>query len=83
MRPVVMTSLTIVPAMLPAAMGLGAGAGQYGPLAVAVIGGVISSPLLTLVVVPVAYYLLESQVAVSEKVAGRAPTTVKIADTTE
>lgn len=59
MRPVLMTSMTIVLAMLPAAVGVGAGAGQYGPLAVAVIGGVVSSTLLTLVVVPVAYSLLD------------------------
>ena len=59
MRPVLMTSLTIVLAMLPAAIGVGEGAGQYGPLAVAVIGGVISSTLLTLLVVPVAYSLTD------------------------
>ena len=59
MRPVLMTSLTIVLAMLPAAFGVGVGAGQYGPLAVAVIGGVVSSTLLTLVVIPVAYSLME------------------------
>jgi HAE1 family hydrophobic/amphiphilic exporter-1 len=58
MRPVLMTSLTVVLAMLPAALGVGVGAGQYGPLAVAVIGGVVSSTLLTLVVIPVAYLLL-------------------------
>ncbi len=58
MRPVLMTSLTVVLAMMPAALGVGVGAGQYGPLAVAVIGGVISSTLLTLVVIPVAYSLL-------------------------
>ena len=58
MRPVLMTSLTVVLAMLPAAVGVGVGAGQYGPLAVAVIGGVVSSTLLTLVVIPVAYSLL-------------------------
>ncbi len=58
MRPVLMTSLTIVLAMLPAAVGVGVGAGQYGPLAVAVIGGVVSSTLLTLVVIPVAYSLM-------------------------
>ncbi len=58
MRPVLMTSLTIVLAMLPAAIGVGEGAGQYGPLAVAVIGGVVSSTLLTLLVVPVAYSLM-------------------------
>jgi HAE1 family hydrophobic/amphiphilic exporter-1 len=59
MRPVLMTSLTIVLAMLPAAVGIGEGAGQYGPLAVAVIGGVVSSTLLTLLVVPVAYSLMD------------------------
>jgi HAE1 family hydrophobic/amphiphilic exporter-1 len=59
MRPVLMTSLTIILAMLPAALGFGEGSGQYGPLAVAVIGGVVSSTLLTLLVVPVAYSLLD------------------------
>ena len=58
MRPVLMTSLTVVLAMLPAAVGVGVGAGQYGPLAVAVMGGMISSTLLTLVVIPVAYSLM-------------------------
>jgi HAE1 family hydrophobic/amphiphilic exporter-1 len=58
MRPVLMTSLTVVLAMSPAALGVGIGAGQYGPLAVAVIGGVISSTLLTLVVIPAAYSLM-------------------------
>ncbi len=58
MRPVLMTSLTIVLAMLPAALGVGEGAGQYAPLSVAVIGGVISSTALTLLVIPVAYSLL-------------------------
>jgi Cu/Ag efflux pump CusA len=43
-----MTSLTIVLALLPAALGLGAGADTNGPLAVAVIGGMVSSTLLTL-----------------------------------
>ena len=59
MRPVLMTSLTIVLAMTPAAVATEAGAGQYGPLAIAVIGGIVSSTLLTLVVVPVAYSLLD------------------------
>lgn len=58
LRPVLMTSLTIILALLPAAFGLGAGAETNGPLSVAVIGGMISSTLLTLVVVPAAYSLL-------------------------
>ena len=63
LRPVVMTSLTIILALLPAALGLGAGAETNGPLAIAVIGGMISSTLLTLVVVPAAYSLVMSGLA--------------------
>ena len=57
MRPVLMTSLTIILALLPAALGLGAGEETNGPLSVAVIGGMLSSTLLTLVVVPAVYSL--------------------------
>lgn len=59
LRPVLMTSITVILALLPAALGLGAGAETNGPLAVAVIGGMISSTLLTLVVVPAVYSLVE------------------------
>jgi HAE1 family hydrophobic/amphiphilic exporter-1 len=62
MRPVLMTSATIILALSPAAIGLGAGAATNGPLAVAVIGGLISSTLLTLVVVPSVYSLVEHRV---------------------
>ncbi len=58
LRPVIMTSLTLILALFPAALGLGAGAETNGPLAIAVIGGMISSTLLTLVVVPAAYSLV-------------------------
>lgn len=57
LRPVLMTSLTVILALLPAALGLGAGSETNGPLAVAVIGGMISSTLLTLIVVPAVYSL--------------------------
>jgi hydrophobic/amphiphilic exporter-1 (mainly G- bacteria), HAE1 family len=59
MRPVLMTSMTIILALLPAALGFGAGSETNQPLAVAVIGGMISSTLLTLVVVPAVYSLVE------------------------
>jgi HAE1 family hydrophobic/amphiphilic exporter-1 len=62
LRPVLMTSATIILALFPAALGLGAGAETNGPLAVAVIGGMISSTLLTLVVVPSVYSLVEGAV---------------------
>ena len=57
--PVLMTSFTVILALLPAAMGFGAGADTNGPLSVAVIGGMLSSTLLTLVVVPAVYSLVE------------------------
>jgi len=59
MRPVLMTSATVILALFPAALGLGAGAETNQPLAIAVIGGMISSTLLTLVVVPAVYSLVE------------------------
>ena len=57
LRPVLMTSLTLILALLPAALGYGAGSETNGPLSVAVIGGMLSSTLLTLVVIPSAYSL--------------------------
>ncbi len=63
LRPVLMTSLTVIVVMLPPALGLGAGADTNGPLAVAVIGGMVSSTLLTLVVVPAVYSLVEGGLA--------------------
>jgi HAE1 family hydrophobic/amphiphilic exporter-1 len=59
LRPVLMTSLTVILALTPAALGLGAGADTNGPMAIAVIGGMLSSTALTLVVVPAVYSLVE------------------------
>ncbi|MGA9572878.1 MAG: efflux RND transporter permease subunit [Lysobacterales bacterium] len=58
LRPILMTSMTIILAMLPAAFGAGAGADVNAPMAVAVIGGMISSTLLSLVVVPAVFSLV-------------------------
>jgi len=63
LRPVLMTSLTVIFALMPTALGYGAGADTNGPLSAAVIGGMITSTLLTLVVVPVVYSLTERMVA--------------------
>jgi HAE1 family hydrophobic/amphiphilic exporter-1 len=60
MRPVLMTSMTVILALFPAALGFGAGAETNQPLAIAVIGGMISSTLLTLLVVPSVYSLVEN-----------------------
>jgi hydrophobic/amphiphilic exporter-1 (mainly G- bacteria), HAE1 family len=61
LRPVLMTSLTVILALTPPALGLGAGADTNAPLAIAVIGGMVSSTLLTLVVVPAVYSLVENK----------------------
>jgi HAE1 family hydrophobic/amphiphilic exporter-1 len=58
LRPILITTATNVLGLLPLALGFGAGAEMQGPLAVTVIGGLLSSTLLTLVVIPVLYRLL-------------------------
>ena len=60
LRPVLMTSLAAALGMLPLAYGIGAGADMLRPLAVAVIGALCISVLLSLVATPVAYYVLRS-----------------------
>ncbi len=74
MRPVLMTSATVILALTPAALGLGAGAETQKPLAIAVIGGMFSSTLLTLVVVPAVYSLLEKWM---EKRAAKSAMTIR------
>jgi hydrophobic/amphiphilic exporter-1 (mainly G- bacteria), HAE1 family len=59
LRPILMTTLAMIFGMLPLALGLSEGSEQRSSLGQSVIGGVITSSLLTLVVVPVVYTLLE------------------------
>jgi hydrophobic/amphiphilic exporter-1 (mainly G- bacteria), HAE1 family len=59
LRPIVMTTLAMIFGMLPLSLALGAGSEMRAPMARAVIGGLITSTLLTLLVVPVVYSLLE------------------------
>ena len=58
LRPILMTAVAAVTGMLPLALALGAGSQMLQPLAIAVIGGVAISMLLSLVVTPILYYLL-------------------------
>jgi hydrophobe/amphiphile efflux-1 (HAE1) family protein len=60
LRPILMTTLAMIFGMLPMAIGLGDGGESQAPMGRAVIGGVITSTLLTLVVVPVAYTYLDN-----------------------
>lgn len=59
LRPIIMTTASSVLGMVPIALGFGAGAELRQPMAVAIIGGLLTSTLLSLVVVPVLYTLLE------------------------
>ncbi len=59
LRPIAMTALTTMLAMLPMAMGLGEGAEVQAPMAVVVVGGLLSSTFLTLIFLPVIYSLLD------------------------
>ena len=63
LRPIVMTTVAMIFGMLPLAFALGAGAEQRAPMARAVIGGLITSTVLTLFVVPVVYTLLDDATA--------------------
>jgi HAE1 family hydrophobic/amphiphilic exporter-1 len=59
LRPIIMTTVAMIFGMLPLAMAIGAGAETRAPMARAVIGGLITSTMLTLFVVPVVYTLLD------------------------
>ena len=59
LRPILMTTAAMIGGMLPLALGLGDGGEQQAPMGRAIIGGVITSTLLTLVVVPVIYTYLD------------------------
>ncbi len=63
LRPILMTTIAMILGMLPSAMGRGEGSDFRAPISIATIGGLITSTLLTLVVVPVAYLLLARMVA--------------------
>jgi hydrophobic/amphiphilic exporter-1 (mainly G- bacteria), HAE1 family len=58
LRPILMTTFALLAGMLPVALGMGEGADFRAPLGRAVIGGVLTSTVLTLLVIPVAYEIL-------------------------
>jgi len=59
LRPILMTTFALIAGMLPVALGLGEGGEFYRPLAIAIIGGTITSTILTLLVVPTYYDSIE------------------------
>lgn len=61
-RPIMMTSLTTILALLPMCFGFGEGASLRSPMALAVIGGLFTSTIMTLVVIPCVYYIFDKKV---------------------
>jgi len=70
MRPILMTTAAMIFGMLPLALGIGPGAETRAPMAHAIIGGLITSTMLTLVVVPVVYTLLDDFTTKSPRIGG-------------
>lgn len=60
LRPILMTGFAMIFGMLPVALAMGEGGEARAPMAVCVIGGLITSTILTLVVVPVIYTLMDA-----------------------
>ncbi len=71
LRPILMTTLAMVFGMVPLAFGLAEGSEQRAPMGQAVIGGTITSSILTLVVVPVVYTYLDDLAMWTKRVFGR------------
>ncbi len=59
LRPILMTTITTVLGLLPLALGFGEGAELRAPMAIAIVGGLLAATVLTLIVVPVVYSLVE------------------------
>src|SRR5207237_10874454 len=82
LRPILMTTLSIIAGLIPVAIGIGAGSEQRASIAVTIIGGQTLCLLLTLLVVPVAYSYLAEVEAVSwtvwaARIFGRLPSPPK------
>jgi multidrug efflux pump subunit AcrB len=67
LRPIVMTALATVAGMLPLAFAIGAGSQMLQPLAIAVIGGVLISMVLSLIITPAVHFYLSGKTESSEK----------------
>jgi HAE1 family hydrophobic/amphiphilic exporter-1 len=59
LRPILMTTATTILGLAPLAIGLGEGARLRAPMAITVVGGMVTSTILTLIVIPVVYELID------------------------
>ena len=67
LRPILMTSMTTILAMTPLALGLGEGGEAQAPMARAIIGGLLSSNIITLIIIPTVYAIFNRRAAVAGK----------------
>jgi HAE1 family hydrophobic/amphiphilic exporter-1 len=63
-RPILITSVTTILALLPLTFGIGEGSSLRAPMALAVIGGLVTSTVLTLIVIPAVYRFLAGKVKI-------------------
>lgn len=77
LRPIVMTTLAMIFGMIPAAIATGSGSESRAPMAQAIIGGLITSTVLTLFVVPIAYTILDDLKNKFNKVVHKKPAKVE------
>ncbi|WP_155273210.1 efflux RND transporter permease subunit, partial [Lysinibacillus sphaericus] len=61
LRPILMTALTTILGLFPLALGIGEGTEMNQPMGIAVIGGLVTSTLLTLYIVPIIYSLVDKE----------------------
>jgi len=74
LRPILMTTFALIAGMIPVALGVGEGADFRAPLGIAVIGGVITSTILTLLVIPTVYEILaDTRDWLGERLGNRKP----------
>jgi hydrophobic/amphiphilic exporter-1 (mainly G- bacteria), HAE1 family len=73
LRPILMTSFALIAGMIPVAMGVGEGGEFRAPMGRAVIGGVVTSTLLTLLVIPTIYELMDRMRAFATRLVKRRP----------
>ncbi|MEB3196493.1 MAG: efflux RND transporter permease subunit [Candidatus Sericytochromatia bacterium] len=71
-RPIMMTTIAMIAGMLPIAMSLGEGTERLSPMAMAVVGGLVTSTLLTLVIIPVAYTYVDDLASLFQRALPRA-----------
>jgi hydrophobic/amphiphilic exporter-1 (mainly G- bacteria), HAE1 family len=71
LRPIIMTTLALIAGMIPVALGLGEGADFRAPLGRAVIGGTLTSTLLTLIVIPTIYEIMDDWRQAALRLLGR------------